>query len=1066
MKFGKVLAIVIVGMFIAGGFAVVSMGGDDNNNVTPAALPPQQTNVWTKVNKVSLCQDYTGWTCPPCHTYKPFLDGAINTYTGGYLVNVAPSMQHVYWPAPYYTDPVWMYQKVKHNASFMYYGLNSVPDTYVSGVKRGSTGTVAGVQAWFDTDRAAMSSIILTTSGYLNTATGAGYINVHAECVAPLAVTDQRLMINLWENNITRTLNGDAPPYPNLDTDMTWAVWDIIPDASGTPVSLKKPGEYYDAVFNFNCPAGVVMNNMGITVYVQDYPTKAVDQAYAELFQKPYIKLLSPSPNSLNQLYNGPISVNWNAIDTQSTVTINLDYSTNNGTSWTNIATGIANTPPYSWTPTGIDSAYVKLRVTSVDTQGRTNSDISREYFSVDMVANNRWYLQTQANFVAGKKDLDMKPMERSAYNFWDLALNPPQTTATATAPSDVVVQTYASGYQAPSTMDVAGPWTFNIWGKANLSAPLPTGNFFARVYATDGVTPRLLFTTAYDDENIGAFTDFHAFNWAFTAPSATMNAGERIQVEIVAHMTAAVANSKSDWQIRSEYTYNNTGTKTGTYANLALQDASNEVLTEVLINPNPMLVYQNFTSTTFPPTGWAQSGTVTNPTIWSRRVSSNAAGSSPAEARLMYVNENSAAGWRLYCGPINTVGMTSLTVTWKELIDSYSNGYTLRVQSANVAPAGPWTSSTWSYAPGTTAIVVGPRTSTATITSNLNNANTYICWYLTGNCYNINYWYVDDIVVQQTASTSAVEQRYSVSAPLGETTYVFSAYGSRPTTADADNFALEYSVNGGTAWTTMATINSASNAWYNYTFPAPPGVPTFLLRVRDTVRTAGATTLSSVTLDKMYIYTLAGNKITVGYDTYGQASYIDPTLNPGGSTALPWQNITVVAGWNLVSVNLTGPTTMPTALTDKVNGGAGLVVWSRAMWYNPLTTADPWKQYNTGWNAGLNDLTTVSNAIGVWLYVTTVGDGQICIGGTGYSLPTTTAVSLRTGWNLVGFPSNDAAYTVAMLKAACPTVSVVEQYNGAQTYLTLAMADADVFAPDKAYWVYTSADTVWNKAY
>jgi hypothetical protein len=182
--------------------------------------------------------------------------------------------------------------------------------------------------------------------------------------------------------------------------------------------------------------------------------------------------------------------------------------------------------------------------------------------------------------------------------------------------------------------------------------------------------------------------------------------------------------------------------------------------------------------------------------------------------------------------------------------------------------------------------------------------------------------------------------------------------------------------------------------------------------------------------------------------------------------TAAAWANLTVVAGWNLISVPVGGPTTMPAALTDKVNGGAGLVVWTRAMWYNPATPTDPWKQYNTGWNAALNDLTAVDNIKGVWLFVTTVGDGQICVGGTGYSNPATTAILLRAGWNMVGFPSDDTTYTVAMLKAACPTVTMVEQFDGAQTYRTIAMADATAFGQGKAYWVYTSADTTWNKAW
>jgi hypothetical protein len=183
----------------------------------------------------------------------------------------------------------------------------------------------------------------------------------------------------------------------------------------------------------------------------------------------------------------------------------------------------------------------------------------------------------------------------------------------------------------------------------------------------------------------------------------------------------------------------------------------------------------------------------------------------------------------------------------------------------------------------------------------------------------------------------------------------------------------------------------------------------------------------------------------------------------PGVVLVYPWQNITVVAGWNLVSVNISGPTTMPGALTDLTGG----VVWSRAVWYNPNTPTDPWKQYNTGWAVGLNDLTTVTTSMGVWLYVTTVGDGQICIGGSGYTKPTSTVTNLKAGWNLVGFPSDDGAYTVDTFKADIAQAgAVVERFDAAQPYLTIAMAGGEFFAPDKAYWVWVPADCVWTKAY
>jgi hypothetical protein len=197
-------------------------------------------------------------------------------------------------------------------------------------------------------------------------------------------------------------------------------------------------------------------------------------------------------------------------------------------------------------------------------------------------------------------------------------------------------------------------------------------------------------------------------------------------------------------------------------------------------------------------------------------------------------------------------------------------------------------------------------------------------------------------------------------------------------------------------------------------------------------------------------------------YDYARTQSSVEPTIGSSG-TSSAWAQISVSSGWNLVSVPISGPTAMPGALTD-LNGT--IVQWTRAMWYNPRTPADPWKQYNAGWGSSLNDLTAVNNTMGVWLYVTTVADGVITVGGTSYSQPSSTSVQLRTGWNLVGFPSDDTTYTVASLKSACPTVTLVEQYDGAQTYKTSAMLDATAFVRGRAYWVYTTADTTWNKGW
>jgi hypothetical protein len=206
-----------------------------------------------------------------------------------------------------------------------------------------------------------------------------------------------------------------------------------------------------------------------------------------------------------------------------------------------------------------------------------------------------------------------------------------------------------------------------------------------------------------------------------------------------------------------------------------------------------------------------------------------------------------------------------------------------------------------------------------------------------------------------------------------------------------------------------------------------------------------------------------------LGTDTDNSAvDFTSKSPTPGAIAAAPSiANIAVVAGWNLVSVPITAADTrLPYALTDTVNAGAGLVQWTRAVWYNPSTPADPWKQYNTAWLTTLNDLPSVSRTMGVWLFVSSVGDGVITVGGSNYTTPTSTSIALKEGWNLVGFPSDDTTYTLGMLKMAYPSVDMAERFDGAQTYKTVSMSDAEAFAQGRAYWIHSTTDTTWTKTW
>jgi len=173
-------------------------------------------------------------------------------------------------------------------------------------------------------------------------------------------------------------------------------------------------------------------------------------------------------------------------------------------------------------------------------------------------------------------------------------------------------------------------------------------------------------------------------------------------------------------------------------------------------------------------------------------------------------------------------------------------------------------------------------------------------------------------------------------------------------------------------------------------------------------------------------------------------------------NTPIPSFKISVILGWNLISLPLNPTsTTLPGALFDN----DGDTLWSSVMWYDPTQAADHWKQYRTAWPGSMNDLKAVDSTKGLWIYITQLGDGFLNRSGT---VPTSTPIQLRAGWNLVSYPTLCTNMTVA--NAFWGTgVDVVEAFDPAQPYRTKVVGSSYVMKPGEGYWVHAPADTTWT---
>jgi len=149
----------------------------------------------------------------------------------------------------------------------------------------------------------------------------------------------------------------------------------------------------------------------------------------------------------------------------------------------------------------------------------------------------------------------------------------------------------------------------------------------------------------------------------------------------------------------------------------------------------------ENFNSSSLPGC-WSTQNEGTGITErWSVSNTSNAGGSA-YEMKCTYQQVNPATT-RLITPAINTTGLTSVKLSFKHMLDAYASGVTLKVQSSTDKIN--WTDESWSVS--TTANNIAATTVTLFINNNV-GSQTYIAFVATGDLYQIDFWYIDNVSV------------------------------------------------------------------------------------------------------------------------------------------------------------------------------------------------------------------------------------------------------------------------------------------------------------------------------
>ncbi len=213
------------------------------------------------------------------------------------------------------------------------------------------------------------------------------------------------------------------------------------------------------------------------------------------------------------------------------------------------------------------------------------------------------------------------------------------------------------------------------------------------------------------------------------------------------------------------------------------------------------------------PPTGWTIDDMAAQ---WSQSSSANAGGTAP-EAKLTYISGTHTT--RLISPETDLTGISTVLFSFNHFLNDYSgSGYTIGV--ATRSGGGAWTN-VWTVNPTGD---IGPETKDLILIGGDVGASDFqVCVYLSGNMYNFDYWYIDDLILIQPDAIDMAMESINVPtyAEAGDV-YIdctFKNVGlSTVTSVD-----VNYQIDGGTVITeTLGGLNLQTTDAYNHTFAAP----------------------------------------------------------------------------------------------------------------------------------------------------------------------------------------------------------------------------------------------------
>ena len=199
---------------------------------------------------------------------------------------------------------------------------------------------------------------------------------------------------------------------------------------------------------------------------------------------------------------------------------------------------------------------------------------------------------------------------------------------------------------------------------------------------------------------------------------------------------------------------------------------------------------------------------------------------------------------------------------------------------------------------------------------------------------------------------------------------------------------------------------------------------------------------------------TLANPDYTMEVDYYGDGTDVRE-IEPEVAIIRETTN-QLHTGWNLISIPLVPENTSTAFVLAPITGKYD-IIWE----YNASDTTDHWKKYDPNAPFG-NDLTNTEPGKGYWILITS--DSTLPITGT---VPESTDINLKTGWNLIGYNSLDSQPITDVLSSINDNYNIVWEYDASDTIDHWKKYDPNApfgndlvdMEPGKGYWILMNSD-------